>query len=41
MLLKNCENKEEFNKKQYVRIAIRNMQDNDALIHALRQLIKD
>lgn len=38
ILLKDCSTKTGFNKKSYIRVAIRNTNDNDELIHALRQL---
>lgn len=38
LLLKNCSAKAGFKGKQYIRIAIRNHEDNDRLLEALRQL---
>lgn len=38
ILLKNCSTKAGFNKKEYVRIAIRNKKDNDCLTDALKGL---
>lgn len=38
LLLKNCSTKAGFEGKQYIRIAIRNHEDNDRLLEALRQL---
>lgn len=38
ILLKNCSTKAGFSNKEYIRIAIRNKQDNDCLINGLKEL---
>lgn len=38
ILIKDCTNKIGFNKKSYIRIAIRNQEDNNRLVQALQQL---
>jgi histidinol-phosphate/aromatic aminotransferase/cobyric acid decarboxylase-like protein/choline kinase len=38
LLLKNCKNKMGFNQKEYIRIAIRDKDDNDCLINALKEI---
>ncbi|MDD2437326.1 MAG: aminotransferase class I/II-fold pyridoxal phosphate-dependent enzyme [Massilibacteroides sp.] len=38
ILLKNCKNKAGFNQKEYIRIAIRDMKDNDCLVKALKEI---